>query len=183
MKETKLSPQPTQEGLTVASSLTGATLRALLRNRNFVPLWIGQMVSYLGDQFTLIAALSIVSRLAGSNSGLAMAGLGLANALPSIVLGLFGGVLVDRLDHKKVMIVSDVLRGLAIFLVLFVNDDPSRLWLFAVALAITGASSTLFYPARAAALPMIVPRQMLAGANALLEAGFVIALVFGALLA
>jgi hypothetical protein len=70
------------EGLTVASSLNGKTIRQLLRNRNFVPLWIGQMVSYLGDQFMLVAALAVVSKLAPQNSGIVAAGLGLSNALP-----------------------------------------------------------------------------------------------------
>jgi MFS transporter, DHA3 family, macrolide efflux protein len=131
----------------------------------------------------LIAALAVVSKLAASSSGIVTAGLGLSNALPSILLGLLGGVLVDRLDRKTVMIVSDIVRGLALFSLLLVNNDPARLWIFFVVLAVTGAASTLFYPARASALPAIVPHQMLAGANALLEAGFVIALVFGALMA
>lgn len=173
----------TAEILTVASGLNGQTMRALLKNRNFVPLWIGQMVSYMGDQFMLIAALAVVSQLAASSSGIVTAGLGLSNALPSLLLGLLGGVLVDRLDRKMVMIVSDIVRGLALFSLLLVNNDPAHLWIFFVVLAVTGAASTLFYPARASALPAIVPHHMLAGANALLEAGFVIALVFGALMA
>lgn len=171
------------EAMTVAASLNAQTMRRLLANRNFVPLWIGQMVSYLGDQFMLVAALAVVSQLAGSNSGIVTAGLGLSNAAPSIFLGLIGGVLVDRLDRKMVMIATDVIRGLALLSLLFVNNDPSRLWIFFVVLAVTGAASTLFYPARASALPALVSRRTLAGANALLEAGFVVALVFGALLA
>jgi DHA3 family macrolide efflux protein-like MFS transporter len=171
------------EDMTMAASLNAETLRTLLRNRNFVPLWIGQMVSYLGDQFMLVAALAVVSKLAGANSGIVTAGLGLSNAAPSIVLGLIGGVLVDRLDRKMVMIVTDLIRGAALFSLLLVNNDPANLWIFFIVLAVTGAASTLFYPARASALPSIVPKRTLAGANALLEAGFVLALVFGALLA
>lgn len=177
------TPEEGGEALTVAASLNADALRNLLTNRNFVPLWIGQMVSYLGDQFMLIAALSIVAKLAGSNSGIATAGLGISNALPSILLGLIGGVLVDRLNRKTVMIVSDFIRGSAILSLLLVNNDPSRLWMFFAVLAINGAASTLFYPARASALPAIVSRKTLAGANALLEAGFVLALVFGSLFA
>src|SRR5512140_811546 len=88
------------EGMTVAASLSGQTLRELIRNRNFVPLWLGQMVSYIGDQFTLIAALAVVRNLAGDNYGLVFAGIAIANATPSILLGLMGGVLVDRLDRQ-----------------------------------------------------------------------------------
>ena len=127
----------TAENLTVASGLNGQILRALLKNCNFVPLWIGQVVSYMGDQFMLIAALAVVSKLAASSSGIVTAGLGLSNALPSILLGLLGGVLVDRLDRKTVMIVSDIVRGLALFSLLLVNNDPTNLWIFFVVLAVT----------------------------------------------
>jgi MFS family permease len=170
------------EGMTVAASLNGETLRQLLRNRNFVPLWLGQMVSYIGDQFTLIAALSVVQALAGKEYALWVALIGVANAAPTILLGLIGGVLVDRLDRKWVMIATDVIRAVALLSLLFVGNDASRLWLFVVALFVTGAAGTLFYPARASALPAIVSRQTLATANALIEAGFVIALVLGSLL-
>src|SRR5258708_26767022 len=118
------------EAMTVAASLNAQTMRELSSNRNFVPLWIGQMISYLGDQFLLVAALAVVSKLAGSNSGLVTAGLGISNAAPSIFLGLIGGVLVDRFDRKKVMIATDIIRGFALFLLLFVNNDPTHLWLF-----------------------------------------------------
>src|SRR5258708_39513033 len=141
------------------------------------------MIRERGGQLMVVAALCVVTRLAPNNSGLVAAGLGLSNAAPSILLGLVGGVLVDRLDRKMVMIGSDIVRGVALFTLLFVNGDPSRLWLFFVVLAVTGAASTLFYPARASALPAIVSRMTPAGANALLEGGFVVALVFGALLA
>jgi len=158
-------------------------MRTLLANRNFVPLWLGQMMAYLGDQFTLVAVLAVVNQIGGSNSKILIAGLALCQAAPSIVLGLIGGVLVDRLDRKLVMITTDLLRALALFSLLLVSNDPSRLWLFFVALIVVGSASTLFYPARASALPAIVPKRNLAGANALLEAGFVIALVFGSLAA
>ncbi|MHB8626628.1 MAG: MFS transporter [Aggregatilineales bacterium] len=171
------------EGMTVAASLSGTTIRELFGNRNFIPLWLGQMMSYVGDQFTLVAALAVVSRLAGSSSGLIEGGIAVANAAPSIVLGLIGGVLVDRLDRKLVMIGADVARGLVLFSLLLVGNESSRLWLFFVALATTGAAGTLFYPARASTLPSIVSKRHLAAANALLESGFVIALVVGSLLA
>jgi MFS transporter, DHA3 family, macrolide efflux protein len=125
----------------------------------------------------------VVQKLAGRDSyALWVGAIGLANAAPTILLGLLGGVLVDRLDRKMVMIVTDLLRAAALFSLLLVNNDPGRLWLFVLALGVTGAAGTLFYPARASALPAIVSKTTLATANALLEAGFVIALVLGSLL-
>lgn len=171
------------EAMTVAASLSGPTIRELLSNRNFVPLLLGQMISYIGDQFTLVAALSVVGRLGGSSVGLIEGGIALANAAPSIVLGLIGGVLVDRLDRKTVMVAADIVRGLSLLLLVLVGDDSSRLWLFFVTLTITGMAGTLFYPARASTLPAIVSKRQLGAANALIESGFVIALVLGSLLA
>ena len=181
--DSDLSGLDQPEAMTVAASLSGSTIRELLGNRNFVPLWLGQMVSYIGDQFTLVAALAVVGRLGGTSVGLIEGGIALANAAPSIVLGLIGGVLVDRLDRKLVMISTDVMRGLALLLLILVGDDSSRLWLFFITLAITGTAGTLFYPARASTLPSIVSKRQLGAANALIESGFVIALVLGSLLA
>jgi len=166
------------EALTVAASLSGETIRELFRNRNFVPLWLGQLVSYIGDQFTLIAALAVIGPLSGGNA-LATGLLAVALAAPQILFGLIGGVLVDKANRKWVMIISDVVRALAMFSLLLVNHDPSRLWIFYPAIFVIGTAQTLFYPARASALPAVVLKRDLAGANALLEAGFVVALIFG----
>src|SRR5437868_6066063 len=83
------------EALTVAASLNGETLRSLFSNRNFVPLWVGQLISYIGDQFTLIAALAVIGPLSGGNA-LATGLLAVSLAAPQIFFGLIGGVLVDK---------------------------------------------------------------------------------------
>lgn len=164
--------------LTIAASLNGRTIRELLSNRNFVPLWIGQLVSYLGDQFMLIAVLAVVNKLSGNNP-LGVPLLVLALAAPQIFFGLIGGVLVDKLDRKMTMIVTDVVRAIAMFAMLLVGNESGRLWIFYPAIFAIGTSQMLFYPARASALPTLVSKRNLAGANALLEAGFVVALIFG----
>ena len=179
IKVDPLKAEETSEALTVAASLNGETLRMLFRNRNFVPLWFGQLVSYIGDQFTLIAALAVIGPLSGGNA-LATGLLAVSLAAPQILFGLIGGVLVDKQDRKWTMIVSDLARALAMFSLLLVNHDPSRLWIFYPAIFVIGVAQTLFYPARASALPAIVRKRDLAGANALLEACFVVALIFGA---
>ncbi|PJF31258.1 MAG: hypothetical protein CUN51_05175 [Candidatus Thermofonsia Clade 1 bacterium] len=164
--------------LTVAASLNAKTLRELLRNRNFVPLWLGQLVSYLGDQFMLIAVLATINKLAGSGSFYIVL-LAVSLAAPQIFFGLIGGVLVDKLDRKWTMIVTDVVRAIAMFSMLLVAGDPARIWIFYPAIFAIGTSQMLFYPARASAMPALVSKRNLAGANALLEAGFVVALIFG----
>lgn len=164
--------------LTVAASLNAHTLRELLRNRNFVPLWIGQLVSYLGDQFMLIAVVTVINMLSGGNS-LAIVLLAVSLATPQILFGLIGGVLVDKLDRKWTMIATDVARAAAMFSLLLIASRPDRIWIFYPAIFVIGTAQMLFYPARASAMPTLVARRNLAGANALLEAGFVVSLIFG----
>lgn len=171
------TPPPGEEPLTLAASINARNLRQLLTNRGFMALLVGQWASYAGDQFTLIAAIPALDRLTGGNT-LITAGVAVAIALPQIVFGLIGGVLVDRLDRKAVMVVTDFLRGIAVLTLILVRN-VGLVWLFYVVAFIVGASGTLFFPARAAALPTIVHKRQLAAANALLEAGFVIALIFG----
>ncbi|MBN1965691.1 MAG: MFS transporter [Anaerolineae bacterium] len=168
---------PTDEPLTLAASINLRTLRALLTNRSFVALLLGQWASYTGDQFTLIAAIPVLDTLTGGNA-LVTAGVAIALALPQIIFGLVGGVLVDRLDRKVVMVGTDLIRGAAVVALVFVAD-VRFVWVFYVVGVIVGTSGTLFFPARAAALPAILPKRQLAAANALLEAGFVLALIFG----
>lgn len=174
----KLNIDSAGELLTIASSLNGKTIRSLLGNRNFVPLWAGQLVSYLGDQFMLIAVIAALSKLSGGNV-LSLVMFAVSLAAPQIFFGLVGGVLVDNLDRKWTMIITDLARALAMFSMLLVQGQPDRVWVIYPAIFVIGTAQMLFYPARASALPAIVPKRDLAAANALLEAGFVIALIFG----
>lgn len=166
-----------EEPLTVAASINARTLRELLTNRNFLALLVGQWVSYIGDQFTLIAAIPAIDHLTGGDTFVA-AGVAVALAVPQIIFGLIGGVLVDRFDRKAAMIVTDFVRGGVVIVLIFVRSADA-VWVFYVVAVVVGTSGTLFFPARAAALPAILTTRQLAAANALLEAGFVIALIFG----
>lgn len=164
--------------LSVAASLNAKTLKELLRNRNFVPLWIGQLVSYLGDQFMLIAVLAVINQLTGGGN-IYIVFLAVSLAAPQVLFGLIGGVLVDKLDRKWTMIVTDVVRAIAMFSMLLVAGDVRRIWIFYPAIFAIGTAQMLFYPARASAMPALVSKRNLGAANALLEAGFVVALIFG----
>lgn len=130
--------------------------RRLLTNRNFVALWIGQAISSIGDYFTMLAIPIYVNRLTGS---VMLVGLSfIFTALPALVLGPVAGVFVDRLDRRKVMIVSDVLRGLLSLCLLLVND-ASQVWVLYLVGFLISCLGQFFNPARAAVLPLIVPDQ------------------------
>jgi len=141
--------------------------KSLLSNRNFVALWIGQAISSIGDYFTLLAIPIFINRLTGS---VMMVGFSfIATALPALVLGPVAGVFVDRLDRRKVMIASDVLRGVLTLCLLTIND-ASQVWILYILGFLISCTSQFFFPARGAVLPLIVadPQDWLA-ANSIMR--------------
>ncbi|MBI4926377.1 MAG: MFS transporter, partial [Anaerolineae bacterium] len=75
--------------------------RSLFRNRNFMALWVGQIVSFIGDYFVMLAVPFVVNRLTGSSM---MIGLTyMAGAILALLLGPVAGVFIDRWDRRKVM--------------------------------------------------------------------------------
>jgi len=83
---------------------------ALLRsNRNYRFTWIGQVVSEVGDHYNNIAVFSLV--LANTGSGLVVAGILLARGCAVMLGGPIAGVLLDRMDRKRLMIASDLVRA------------------------------------------------------------------------
>lgn len=163
--------------LGAASLYPETSIRALLGNRSFVALFVGQMMSQVGDQFVLIAALYLVNEMLDSQ--LAIAGIALALALPRLPLGLVAGVAVDRWSRQKVMILSDLLRALIVLCPLLIRR-PSQIWILYVAALVLGSLTTFFEPARNAVIPNIVPREHLFVANGLIQSTFIVGTVLGA---
>lgn len=157
-----------------------ATLRVALSNANFRALWIGLLVSQVGDSFMLIATLEVIQRL--TNSSIALGAMGVSIALPTVLFGLIAGVFVDRLDRKLAMIVSDVGRGLVVLLVLTVRS-PDQIWVFFIVGFIMGSMGIFFAPARNAVLPGIVGDELLLPANTLVQGTQVISMALGPTLA
>src|SRR3954462_9129219 len=97
-----------------------AFINLLRHNHNYRNTWIGQLVSEIGDHFNNIAVFGLV--LANTKSGMAVTGVMLARAIPAILAGPLAGVVLDRFDRKRVMIASDLLRGIvALGFILTVN--------------------------------------------------------------
>jgi len=152
----------------------------LFRNRNFKLLWIGQLLSQIGDNCLLIAAITLISKL--SQSPLMMVIPAISLAIPQIVFGLVGGVMADRWDRKLVMIGSDLLRGLIVLSILLVNNSQ-QLWILCLAAAGLAFVGVFFYPARNAVIPNIVPPNLLLAANSLIQGSYIIALIVGPIIA
>ena len=153
------------------------TYLSLLQLRpKFRSLWLAQVISLTGDWFNTIASVIIVNRYAAS--GLAVGGLFMARALPPFLLGAVAGVVADRFDRRKILIVSDVLRAAIVLGFLWV-DRPERLWLLYVLTILQFSVSSFFEPARAALTPSLVEADELLNANTLASVTWSAMLTFG----
>src|ERR1041385_8995695 len=94
-----------------------AFIRLLRNNRNYRNTWIGQLVSEIGDHFNNIAVFSLA--VAGTKYGLVVSGIMLSRAIPGMLVGPLAGVVLDRLDRKRVMIASDLVRAVIAALFIF----------------------------------------------------------------
>ena len=137
---------------------------AIFTNRNFTLLWLAQLVSSMGTSLTSLAAAIYVYRLTGSalNVGLML----MASAAPSVFVGLAAGVLVDRMDRKRIMLVADGVRAVLILLIPFLLPQ-SILWLY-VLMLLTSAVGQFFEPAHASVLPELATEEELVAANSVI---------------
>ena len=153
---------------------------SLLRRRpNYRYLWWGGVVSNLGDWFNLLASAALVARL--SDEGILISYLFLARFLPLFLFSPIAGIFADRYSRRKIMILSDLGRGLVVLGFLFVRE-PSQLWLLFLLTTMQFVLSALFIPARSAVLANVVPADELVTANALDSVTWSTMLAVGSLL-
>src|SRR4030095_12002289 len=139
-------------------------IELLRNNRAFRQLWLGQVVSQMGDWFNTIALYTIILQLTGSGRDVGL--LLVARFLPSFLFGPISGVIADRFSRQRIMIVSDLLRGAGVLGFLFVRR-PDQLWIIYVLTVFQLGLSTFFEPAKTAAIPSIVEDPELVAANAI----------------
>lgn len=143
------------------------SIRQLLGIANFRFLWLGQIVSNFGDSLTYLTLVLLINRITGGDTA-AIAYLLIALALPQATIGLMAGVFVDRWDRKRVMIVSDLLRGFLMLAFLFIGTaENTNLILLYLLAFLHSAVGAFFTPARSAVIPMVVPEYGLLSANSL----------------
>ena len=137
---------------------------AVFKNRNFSLLWTGQLVETIGNSLTSLAASIYIYRLTGS--ALSVGLMLMATAAPSLLVGLFAGVFVDRYDRRKIMITADILRGVLVALIPFLVSI-NVLWLYVIVMLIS-AIGQFFDPAHESVLPEVASDEELAAANSLI---------------
>lgn len=154
-------------------------LKLVRTNQNFRNLWFGQIVSLFGDWFNLIASAALISSL--TKSGLAVGGLFVVRMLAPFLVSPIAGVITDRYNRKRLLILADLLRAVIVLGFLTVQNE-NQVWLLYTLTALQLALSGFFFPARNAILPDIVSRRELGTANALSSSTWSVMLAVGAAL-
>lgn len=152
----------------------------VLKNRNFLALWSGQVFSQLADKVYLVLMIAIIStRFQASNQSISgwVSAIMMAFTIPAVLFGSVAGVFVDRWSTKAVLVVTNLVRGglvLSIPVLLWMTQDWNTIGSlptgFAILLVLSFLVSTLtqfFAPAEQAAIPLIVERRHLLSANSL----------------
>jgi MFS family permease len=141
-------------------------LQLLKQNRSYRRLWMGQVVSEIGDHFNNIAVLSLA--LEHTHSGLSAALVMLARAVPAIMAGPLAGLSLDRLNRKYVMVTSDLARAvLALgFIIAVPQHSNTVIYIFSALLMF---ASPFFTSGRASILATIVTDEELHAANSVTQ--------------
>jgi MFS family permease len=140
-------------------------MRELLRHPQFRRLYAGAALSVFGDSALQVVIAIWIKDLTNSNGAAALAFLGLA--VPALFSPLLG-TLVDRFPRRAVLITNDLVTGAGALGLLLVHDR-GQIWLLYAFSLLYGASQQIVVSARSGLLTSMLPSELLAGANGLLE--------------
>jgi DHA3 family macrolide efflux protein-like MFS transporter len=149
---------------------------------SFTALLVGQIVSILGDRLNNIALVEMLSietgRFAARGSAFELSKLALAMTVPAIVLGPLAGAYIDRVDRKRTLIVTDLIRGAAVLAIPFLRP-ALPLWTVYGVVAALYVANLFFLPARCAIVAEMVSKNSLIKANSILSLGATVATIVG----
>ncbi|MEW6104147.1 MAG: MFS transporter [bacterium] len=137
----------------------------VLKKRNFFLLWLACAITSFGDSLSTIALIGLIVWFTKGAKEINMMWLMLSLLIPQIVFGPIAGVFVDRWRRKWIMIASDLIRGILVFLIIFTQATYQ---VFVIAFLVS-LVDIFFFPARSSFLPNIVDKKELIVANPLLS--------------
>ncbi|MHB8575780.1 MAG: MFS transporter [Dehalococcoidia bacterium] len=154
-----------------------APLPSLKSNARFRRFWIGRLLANIAQNAILLALLVTVVNRTGSTVHSSL--LVLSFVIPAAALGIVGGVVVDHLPTRGVLILSSLLR--AVLCLVFLHSNESVWVIYGTNLALS-AVSQFSGPAESAVVPRLVAVEQIAGATALLNIGVIVAQVIGSVI-
>lgn len=160
----------------------GSLLR-VLKNRNFLALWIGQIISQFGDRLAQMALIGLyLKQTAGislSHSVPVMRNLFFFSTLPILLFSPLAGVYVDRWSRKKTLIATDLLRAGLILLIPLLAGYTDGMWSIYGVIFLVFSVTCFFSPAKSAIIPNLVKKRELLAANSLSNITRLIAMIGG----
>jgi MFS family permease len=158
--------QHSHEALDRPGGFSRVNLLAPLRHRDFRLLWTGMAVSLLGDGVFLVAMAWEAYVLWNAPAALSL--VGIAMTLAMILFLIPGGIVSDRVDRRRVMLVADGVRAAAVaVLAALALAGVLRFWELVALVGLYGVGTALFTPAFDAIVPDLLPARDLAAANSL----------------
>jgi len=151
------------------------TSRSPLLRRDYALIWSAGLVSDTGDWLLMIALPLFAFGATGSALGAST--VFLVELVPMLLLGTFLGVLVDRWDRRRTIIVTALLQALALLPLLVASAD--RMWIVYTVAAVEAVLGAVINPARQALVPSLVEPDQLARGNALIAVSDSIARLVG----
>ena len=149
-----------------------------LKNRDFLNLWLGQLVSRLGDGIHEIALAWLVLDLTGS--ALSMGAILAVSVTPNILFGLPAGVFVDRFNRKKIMVLSDLARTVIVLIIpIAYAMGFLQIWMIFGVAFLTSTAEAFFGPSQHASIPNLVKEENLDPANSLVQITRAVSSLFG----
>jgi MFS family permease len=140
--------------------------RGVLTNPRFLALFLSQILTQVGGNMVLYGLTIHVSKLTDSTTAVSL--LLLTFLVPAVVFGAIAGVFVDRYDRRRILVWTNVARGLLFLLLIFLDQQIVALY---VITAIVATLTTFFAPAETAMIPLVVRREQLLTANGLFVLG------------
>ncbi len=172
--KTKGPFQRTDQNLQIKPS----AYKDLFRNRGFLLLWSGQMVSAIGDWVIVAVLFAYVDQISGGKS-YAISIMMLAKFLPAVLLGFLAGIIIDRLDRKRTLIMCDLSRAVLVLMLPFAGS----LWLICILVFVIETFSIIYGPAKDASIPDMVETEQLTNANSLNMLTLYASMAFGTAIA
>lgn len=165
-------------GTATTTTASPATIEHPLRNPHYRLWLIGGTISFLGDQFYMVALPWLILQQTGSP--VTMGAVMMAGSIPRALLMLMGGVLSDRISARKIMMTTATARTICVAVIgILVWFDVLHLWeLYALAF-IFGVADAFAAPAQTAYLPSLLQPEQMVAASSVSQSTFQLASIVG----
>jgi MFS family permease len=164
----------------------------IFKNISFLILWLGQIFSQLADKIYLVLIIAIISsnfQASGESISRWVSLVMIAFTIPAVLFGSLAGVYVDRWSKKVVLVSSNLIRGMLVFIIPFcllnlnLNQQflsfPLGFWLILLITFLVSTATQFFAPAEQSTIPLIVEKNNLLAANSLYTTTMMAMLIIG----